>query len=156
MGQSPESVSAYGICYLRKGVEDVVFLNLMFPGERIAQVHVSWLDPHKERKLVVVGSNKMLVFDDMEINEKVKIYDKGAEIKETASFIESISVRHGDITIPLVPSTEPLLQEMKHFIECVKDAKRPLSGVDEGLEVVRILEAGDKSLKSSGIVVPID
>jgi predicted dehydrogenase len=150
MGETPESIAVQGSAYLNKRVEDVAFMTLFFPGDRMAQIHVSWLDPHKERKAVVVGSKKMLVFDDMEANEKVRIYDKGAQVKATANFVESISIRHGDISIPLVPTQEPLMVEIRHFVDCVMNKKRPISDARQGLEVVRVLTAGDKSMHQGG------
>ncbi|MBN1883128.1 MAG: Gfo/Idh/MocA family oxidoreductase [Deltaproteobacteria bacterium] len=156
MKDLPHRISAHGSSFLRKGIEDVVFCNLDYPNGCMAQIHVSWLDPHKERKLVVVGSKKMLVFDDMQANEKIRIYNKGADVKPTADFGEAILVRHGDITIPLVPGTEPLVKEMKHFASCVREMSNPLSGPEEGLAVVRVLEAGERSLKNGGEVETLD
>ncbi len=103
MGIEPLSVSATGLASIQSTVEDVVFVSLMFPQNRMAQIHVSWLDPHKERKLVIVGSEKMAVFDDMHPSEKIRIYDKSAMIAWShGNTIEAISVRHGDILIPVV------------------------------------------------------
>ena len=155
MGERPEAVCAFGSPYLTKNVEDVTFLTLFFKNKRIAQVHVSWLDPYKERKLVVVGSKKMVVFDDMEPNEKVKIYDKGAEVKGSADYVESISIRHGDILIPLVPNREPLVEEMKAFIESVKNNKPPLADARQGYEVVEVLSRGEESLRSGGAMIKL-
>ena len=156
MKTPPHRISANGSSFLRKGVEDVVFCNLDYPNGCMAQIHVSWLDPHKERKLVVVGSKKMLVFDDMQANEKIRIYNKGADVKPTAEFGEAILVRHGDIKIPLVPGTEPLVNEMKHFESCVREKTDPISGPEEGLAVVQVLEAGQRSLKKGGEVETLD
>jgi len=156
MKDPPHRISAHGSSFLRKGVEDVVFCNLDYENGCMAQIHVSWLDPHKERKIVVVGSKKMLVFDDMQANEKVRIYNKGADVKPTTDFGEAILVRHGDIKIPLVPGTEPLLKEMRHFASCVSDKSEPISGPEEGLVVVKVLEAGDRSLKNGGEVQTLD
>ncbi|MBN1573716.1 MAG: Gfo/Idh/MocA family oxidoreductase [Deltaproteobacteria bacterium] len=155
MGEMPEAVSVHGSSYLTKGVQDVAFMTLFFPGGRMAQVHVSWLDPHKEGKVVVVGSKKMVVFDDMEANEKVKIYNKGAEVKGSADLIESISIRHGEIMIPLVPPVEPLIAEMEYFVKYVNGDLPPLSGPKEGLDVVRVLTAGNESMVKNGQVIAI-
>jgi predicted dehydrogenase len=155
-GEAPESVSARGSCYLRPGVEDVVFTNLRFADGRMAEIHTSWLDPHKERKMTVVGSKKMVVFDDMSATEKVRIYDKGAEIKRNSiDAIEAISVRHGEIRIPLVPGAEPLKTEAQHFIDCVREGKTPRSDGRDGLNVVSVLEAASQSLKRDGAPVKI-
>lgn len=153
MGSPPEAVSAHGGAYLNRKVEDIAFMTLFFSDGRMGEVHVSWLDPNKERKTVVVGSQKMLVFDDMEATEKIRIYDKGAQVNATADFARSISIRHGDIHIPLVPPQEPLIVEMRRFIECVRDKKRPPSDARQGLEVVSVLTAADQSMREGGTVV---
>lgn len=155
MGETPKAVSAHGSSYLTKNVQDVAFMNLFFSGNKMAQIQISWLDPFKERKIVVVGSKKMVVFDDMQANEKIKIYDKGAEVKGSADFIESISIRHGEIVSPLVPSDEPLLSEMKYFIEYIDGKRPPLSGPREGLDVVRVLTAGDESMNKGGSLITL-
>lgn len=155
IGEEPEAVSAQGSSYLTENIQDVAFITIFFPGGKIAQIHVSWLDPHKERKVVVVGSKKMVVFDDMETTEKVKVYDKGVEVTGSADFVQSISIRHGDINIPLVPAKEPLIEEMRHFITCVMDNIPPLSGAKQGLDVVKVLTAGDRSIRSGGKIIPL-
>jgi predicted dehydrogenase len=155
-GAEPETVSARGSCCLRPGVEDVVFANLRFADGRMAQIHVSWLDPHKERRMVVVGSRKMVTFDDMDATEKIRIYDKGAEFKRgAADAIEAISVRHGEIRIPLVGSAEPLGIEVRHFVDCVRGGRTPRSDGRDGLRVVRVLEAAGESLRQDGAPVRI-
>ena len=156
-GDAPASVSACGQCYLQPGVEDVVFATLKFADGQMAHVHCSWLDPHKIRKMTLVGSRRMVTFDDMEATEKVRIYDKGAEVKAGVdSFAEAISLRVGDITIPKLPSVEPLRVECEHFVECVRDGKRPRSDGPDGLRVVQVLEAGGESLRRGGTPVDID
>jgi predicted dehydrogenase len=153
----PETVSARGSCHLRAGVEDVVFANLRFADGRMAQVHVSWLDPHKARRMVVVGSRKMATFDDMDATEKIRVYDKGAEVRrDAATAIEAISVRHGDIRIPLVPAVEPLQVEAQHFVDCVRQGRTPRSDGRDGLRVVRVLEAAGESLRRDGAPVRLD
>jgi predicted dehydrogenase len=128
-------------------------MSLFFSSGRMGEIHVSWLDPNKERKTVVVGSQKMLVFDDMEATEKIRIYDKGAQVKSAADFARSISIRHGDIHIPLVRTQEPLMAEVRHFIDCVREGKRPNSDVRQGLEVVKVLTAGDESMREGGKII---
>lgn len=152
LGSEPVSVSAHGQCYLQKDIEDVVFATIKFEDGKMANVHCSWLDPHKIRKVTVVGSEKMMTFDDMEATEKIRMYDKGAAIKHdiTTSYADIISLRFGDIVIPKVPSGEPLALECKHFIDCMLDGKPIRSDGIEGLRVVRVLEAGQKSLKKNG------
>ena len=152
LGSEPVSVAAHGQCYLQKDIEDVVFATIKFADGKTANIHCSWLDPHKIRKMTVVGSEKMVTFDDMEATEKIRMYDKGAAIKHdiTTSYADIISLRFGDIVIPKVPGGEPLALECEHFIDCVLDGKPIRSDGVDGLRVVRVLEAGQKSLKSNG------
>ncbi len=157
LGGPPESVSARGAAWVRPGVEDVVFLNLGWPGGRMGQVQVSWLDPHKLRKITVVGSRKMVVFDDMESSEKLRVYDKGVDPPgEHVGAGEALAIRFGDVWIPRVDGTEPLLLECRHFVECVRGRARPLSDGREGLAVVRVLEAATESLRRDGAPVRVD
>lgn len=146
----PDAITACGESYLQPGVEDVVFVNLHFPDGRMAQIHVSWLDPHKERKMVVVGSEKMLVFDDMHGTEKVRICDKGAQLTtDTFTAIEAITTRHGDIYIPHISGRQPLDVETQHFIDCIRNDTTPRSDGHDGLRVVRILEQVDRQLQGT-------
>jgi len=150
----PISVSLNGQAYLQKGVEDVAFACLKFADGRMAHIHVSWLDPHKIRKVTLVGSKKMVVFDDMEASEKVRIYDKGAEFK-TVDYIESVTLRTGDILIPKIPAQEPLGLECQHFIDAIqKDLPVRSDGLD-GLRVVKVLEAGARSLAEGGKTIQL-
>ena len=148
--EEPESVSARGASYLQEGIEDVVFANLRFADGRMAQIQVSWLDPHKVRKLTVVGTQKMAVFDDMESAEKVRIYDKAAERQGYESYGESITLRFGDIVIPHVNPAEPLKLECQHFVDCVQSGDTPVSDGRDGMHVVRVLEAAQRSLRADG------
>jgi predicted dehydrogenase len=135
---------------------DVVFATLEFPGGKLAHVHVSWLDPHKTRKLTVVGSRKMAVFDDTLPAYKVTLYDKGYLINQQfESYAEWITMRQGDIVIPKISSAEPLLLEAQHFVECVRQRRRPISDGPAGALVVSVLEHGQMSLERGGKVVPI-
>ncbi|HPD14116.1 MAG TPA: Gfo/Idh/MocA family oxidoreductase [Planctomycetota bacterium] len=149
---TPASVSATGHAYLQEGIEDVVFANLKFADGRMAHIHVSWLDPHKIRKVTLVGSQKMVVFDDMDASEKIRIYDKGADVqrKSVESYIEAITLRTGDILIPQVPGGEPLQLECQHFIQCIVKDTKPRSDGADGVRVVRVLEAGSRSLAQGG------
>jgi predicted dehydrogenase len=157
MKSPPLAVSAVGQSYLREGVEDVVFLTVLFEKNRMAHAHVSWLDPHKIRKLTVVGNKKMAVFDDMEASEKVRIYDKGVDFSPGyRSYEDAVSLRTGDILIPKVRMKEPLRIECEHFLECIEKGIEPLTGAEEGVSVVRVLEASQKSLELSGSMVDID
>lgn len=149
-GEEPEEVSARGECYLQKGVEDVVFGYIRFPSGMVGHLHVSWLDPHKSRKITVVGSEKMVVFDDMESDRKVTVYDKSARVPTYESYGEYVTLRFGDIHIPHIANDEPLRLECQHFVDCVREGKRPLSDGRDGLNVVRVLEAMQRSLREGG------
>lgn len=155
-GSEPVTVAAHGQCFLQKDIEDVAFATIKFADGKMAHVHCSWMDPHKIRKMTVVGSEKMVTFDDMEATEKIRVYDKAAAIKAdfSTSYTEVISLRFGDIVIPKITGGEPLAVECKHFVDSVLDGTPVRSDGKEGLRVVRILEAGQKSLKSGG--QPVD
>ncbi len=153
MDQNPDKALANGKCFLQKGIEDVVFFSLDFPGEQVAQAQVSWLDPHKIRKFTVVGSKKMVTFDDMEATEKIRIYDKGVnQEKRYGSYDEVLTLRDGDIHIPYFKMQEPLKIEASHFIECIREHKQPISDGQNGLDVVKILAAVSLSLKEERAV----
>ena len=151
----PTDVSVRGQSYIQKGVEDVAFVSLFFENRIMAHIHLSWLDPHKVRRTTIVGSEKMAVFDDVEASEKLRIYHNHAEPVQPKTYGESIQVSFGDILIPRVQMTEPLKLECQHFIDCVRDRKEPLSNAQDGLRVVRILEAAQKSLEQDGVPVRI-
>jgi predicted dehydrogenase len=143
-GEEPYELSARGESYMREGIEDVVFGFLRFPSGLAAHLHLSWLDPHKERRFTVVGDKRMATFDDMEAERKVTIYDKGFDEKSN-----SYVARAGEIRSPLVPNTEPLAIECRHFIECVREGRAPRSDGESGLRVVRVLEGLQAELDSS-------
>lgn len=154
LGKEPVDVSARGQDYLQRNVEDVVFLTMSFADNTMAHIHVSWLDPHKVRKLTIVGSDKMAVFDDLEATEKLRIYDKGVTMSQDYdTFAEYLGLRFGDITIPYVKSGEPLRSECLHFIDCVENRKQPLSDGQDGLRVIQVLDAAQRSLKNNGVPV---
>jgi predicted dehydrogenase len=156
MNAEPVSVVATGECYLQDGIEDVVFANVTFADGRMAHIHVSWLDPHKIRKMTLVGLKKMVVFDDMHAAERIRIFDKGAEINhDLNSYGEAISLRQGDILIPAVSNIEPLRIECEHFVDCILTDSTPRSDGEDGLRVVRVLEAGSASLQQGGVPVSI-
>jgi predicted dehydrogenase len=145
--EEPAEMYAYGESYMRPPIEDVVFCYLRFPSGLMAHLHLSWLDPHKERRFTVVGSDKMATFDDMQLEQKLVIYDKGFD-EDYSSFGEYIA-RSGDVWSPRVPNEEPLRVECRHFAECVREGKTPLSDGRSGLRVVRVLEGLQKSLDGS-------
>ena len=153
--QEPDSVSARGECYLQPHIEDVVFVNLHFADRKMAQLQLSWLDPHKVRKLTVVGSRKMAVFDDVESAEKIRVYDKSVESRGYVSYGEAITIRYGDVVIPHIEMVEPLSVECRHFVECVTQNKKPDSDSKDGMRVVRVLEAAQRSMSNNGAAVPV-
>ncbi len=150
LGQTPVSVSAQGMPCVFDGIFDVAYMNLIFPDRIPAYIHVSWLDPCKVRRVTVVGSKKMIVYNDMENEQKLKIYDKGVDAPTyTNGFGEfQCNYRSGDIIIPNIRMAEPLRQECQHFLDCISNNTKPCSSGTEGLNVVRILEAAEHSMKN--------
>lgn len=158
-GARPVSVSATGASYLQRqrGIEDVAFATLRFADGRMAHLHVSWLDPHKRRSLTVVGTRKMLTFDDTLPDEKLKIHDRGPVGRAGhATYAEGVAVRSGDVFVPNLPRVEPLLAEVEHFLARVADGGAPRSPGRQGLDVVRVLEAGSRSMQAGGAPVSIE
>jgi len=152
--KDPVRVTATGSAYLQPGIEDVTFTTLHFGDGAMAHIHVSWLDPHKDRKLVVVGSKKMAVFDDSQASEKIRLYDKGVATRQDyETYGEYLSIRTGDIRIPQIKSSEPLAEECRHFLHCIEKRERPRSDGVEGLRVLRVLDAAQKSLEAGGAPV---
>jgi predicted dehydrogenase len=146
-GEEPSECQARGESYMQAGIEDVVFCFLRFPSGLAAHLHLSWLDPHKERRFTVVGSRRMATFDDMDLERKVTVYDKGFD-ERVGSYGEYIT-RSGDIWSPRVPAVEPLRVECEHFVACVRDGGTPRSDGESGLRVVRVLEALQQSLDAT-------
>ncbi len=144
-GEEPCELEAFGESYMRHGVEDVVFCHLRFPSGLSAHLHLSWLDPHKERRFTVVGSKRMATFDDMALEQKVTVYDKGFD-QDFASYGEYIA-RSGDVWSPRISNEEPLRIECRHFLDCVREGREPRSGAGSGVAVVRVLEELDRSLR---------
>lgn len=156
VGAEPEVVTAKGAAYLQKGIVDVVFVTLHFPGRKMAHIHLSWLDPHKVRRTTMVGSRKMVVFDDMEPSDKIRIYDKGVDVRpEAVSSEDYLRVRFGDILIPHTGTGEPLRVECQHFLDCVRGKAVPLSDGAHGLQVIRVLAAAQQSLDLDGVPVAV-
>jgi predicted dehydrogenase len=145
--EEPHEVSARGEAYMRSGVEDVVFAFLRFPSGLAAHLHLSWLDPHKERRFTVVGSKRMATFDDMDLERKITVYDKGFD-ESSDSYGEYIT-RTGDIWSPRLPNAEPLRLEVQHFVDCVRERRTPVSDGRSGLRVVRVLETLQRELEAS-------
>ena len=148
LDEEPEWVQCSGACFVQANIEDVVFLMIGFPSGAIAHAHLSWLAPSKLRTMTVIGSQKMVIYDDNQSVEKVKIYDQGVDKLDSDELRRSY--RAGDIHSPRVPMTEALQVEMRHFIECVRDGKKPRSDGEAGLMVVRVLELAMRSLRSGG------
>jgi predicted dehydrogenase len=156
LGSAPRNVSARGNSYIRPGNEDVVFANLQFEGGQTAEIHTSWLDPHKIRNMTLVGSRKMVTFDDTEPREKIRIYDKGADRQvDYDSYADLISLRQGDIWIPSLRMSEPLAIECQHFVDCVRTGREPDTPGQQGLDVVRILCAGQRSMAADGAPIAL-
>ena len=151
-GERPVAVAAHGRSYLRPGVEDVVFGYLEFASGIIGHLQLSWLDPHKMRKITVVGADKMAVFDDMESDRKLTVYDKGPQFARPSyeSYGEYVSLRFGDIHIPRISNAEPLRLECQHFLDAVREHRSPRSDGDDGVRVVEVLEALQQSMDEGG------
>jgi predicted dehydrogenase len=157
--QEPMSVTRQGMDCIQPGVDDVVFVNLAYPNKIIANIHVSWLDPQKVRKMTVVGSRKMVVYDDV-ADDKIAIYDKGIDRKavlgEHMDFDRPMppdfSYRSGDILLPQVKFVEPLRLEAEHFLDCIRTGKEPATGIAHSRTVVSILERADATRERAGAV----
>ncbi len=145
--EEPWEVVAHGESYVRQGIEDVVFCFLRFPSGLSAHLHLSWLDPHKERRFTVVGSRRMATFDDMALEGKLTVYDKGFD-EDTHGYGEYIT-RSGDIFSPRIPNVEPLRLECEHFVHCIRTGQAPRSDGHSGLRVVKVLERLQRSLEDS-------
>jgi len=150
LGTKPEKIEVYGMDCAFKGVHDVAFMNLVFPKGILVHIHVSWLDPCKVRRVTVVGSKKMVVYNDVEATEKIKIYDKGVNLPAyTSTFGEfQCSYRYGDVTIPTLKFTEPLKVEVQHFLDCISGHCKPVTCGEEGMQVVKILETAQHALSN--------
>jgi len=156
LGSVPESVSARGGTFLNGQVEDVVFLVLSFAGGVMGHVHASWLDPSKVRRMTVVGSRRMVIYDDVADEGKIKIYDKGVYRRDEDAYGEfQYRVHSGDIAIPKLEMMEPLRVECIHFADCIRKGLKPLTDGLNGLRVVQVLEAAQASLQSGGTTVPV-
>ena len=160
----PVRATGKGGIYVNPGIEDVVFATLEYPDGVLASLHATWLSPNKLRQITVVGDRKMLVFDDMSLAEPIRIYDKGvcagatdgapvAAVAPVAPIIDSFagfrsSIREGEIVIPRVATSEPLLVECEHFLDCILRGQKPICGAAEAISVVRVLDAIERSLRS--------
>jgi len=157
MGDRPTLVNCQGSAHITPGVEDVTMMWLSFPGERSAIVHSSWLDPRKIREMTIVGSKRMIVYDDVSPLEKIRIFDARVERPpHYDTFAEfHYAYHYGDVYIPYIKQEEPLKNECQHFLDCIKHRVQPLTSGEEGLELVRILEASTESLKRGGASIDL-
>jgi predicted dehydrogenase len=152
----PLSVSAIGGTWINQGIEDAVFATLRYPQDVLVNLHASWLNPRKARDITVVGDRRMLMFDDMNRDEPLRIYDKQATDGRTRpTYVDSFasfraSVREGNITVPKLPLGEPVATQCAHFLKCIVTGKQPLTGGREGVAVVRALEAMQRSIRAGG------
>lgn len=151
LGQEPKRIIAMGRDFVQRGIPDMAFITLDFPSGVMANVLVSWLSPSKLRRTAIIASRKMVVYDDTESYEKVKIFDSGVDFRDPETFGEyQLSYRTGDIISPRLDTYEPLSREIDHFLECAETGARPRTDGHSGLRVVRALEAADASLRSGG------
>ena len=157
MGETPESINCQGSAHVTPGIEDVTAMNLQFANERSAIIHSSWLDPRKVREMTIVGSKRMIVYDDVEPQEKIKIFDARVERPpHYDTFAEfQYAYHYGDRYVPYVKQDEPLKTQTQHFLDCISNNSAPLTSGRKGLEVVKILEASSESLTSNGAAVTI-
>ncbi|HEY2525984.1 MAG TPA: Gfo/Idh/MocA family oxidoreductase [Candidatus Binataceae bacterium] len=158
LGRMPEAVSCQGQSHYGNGVEDVALLGLHFADNVIAFVHVSWLDPNKIRRTTIVGSRKMLVYDDTALQEKIRIYDKGVDVQRYYDTFGDFqfSYRYGDIQIPRIEEAEPLKAECEHFADCIRSGAAPRTDGLSGARVVSVLHAANLSLKNGGRRVAVE
>jgi predicted dehydrogenase len=152
LGQTPETVDARGIACVQRDIADVAYLSMMFGDGVMAHVRLSWLDPCKTRRMTIVGSRKMVVYDDLEVHEKLKVYDKSVNaIRQTDTFGEyQFSYHYGSVVSPYIQFEEPLRLECQHFVESVQTRTTPLTDGANGVEVVRVIEAAQRSLANGG------
>ncbi|MGH7908452.1 MAG: Gfo/Idh/MocA family protein [Thermodesulfobacteriota bacterium] len=152
----PISVSATGLSHFSNGFEDMAYVTVYFEDSMVAHFHVNWLAPVKVRRILIGGSARMLVYDDMEPSEKINIYDKGVTIKngdKNIIYETLVQYRIGDMWAPKIDRTEALKAECEHFVDCIQNNKKPITDGQSGLRVVEILEAAEKSIKNDGIKV---
>ncbi len=156
LNSRPESVSAVGGCFLQEGIEDVAFISLRYPNQVLAHIQVSWLDPKKLREIVVVGDRKMVIWDEMAPAGPIMVYDKTVVRQDYEDFGQfQLLTREGDITIPNVRMEEPLKAQNRYFLKCVGEGRLPMNDGPFAVDVVKVLEAIEKSLKSSGAPAPV-
>ena len=158
LGEAPETVSTQGMACVQPGVEDVAYMTLTFPSGIMAHTRMSWLDPCKTRRVTVVGSMKMAVYDDVAAQEKIKVYDKRVDaVPRTDTWAEfQFDYHYGSVVSPHIDFEEPLRVEARHFAQCVLEAGNPMTSGADGLQVVQVIEAAQQSLARNGAAVPIE
>lgn len=156
LSEEPVSVQAVGKGSIMRENPDIAFITLKFPSDVLVNIQVSWLAPSKLRNTVIVGSEKMIVYDDTEQSQKVKIFDKGVDSLEHSSFGEfQLSYRTGDITVPVLSNIEPLKAEINHFLDCIENREIPKTNGDVGLRVVKYLDLAEHSINNNGKVITV-
>jgi predicted dehydrogenase len=157
LGERPQTVNCQGNAHVTPGVEDVTNISLSFRHKRFATIQSSWLEPRKVREMTIVGTRRMIVYDDLQTREKIRIYDVRVERPPHYDTFADFhySYHYGDSYIPHIRQEEPLKTECQHFLDCIERGAEPLTGGDAGLELVEILEAASKSLKQQGAPVPL-
>ena len=158
--RKPQALTAIGSCHIEKGIENIAYVMLRFPDEFIAHFHFNWLSPVKIRRTLIAGSRKMILYDDIEPTEKVRVYDKGVTSKRNgtdkeAAYETLVSYRTGDVWAPKLDSTEALRYVCDEFLDSIQQARLPLTDGAAGLRVVRLLEAAQKSIKQGGCQVTL-
>lgn len=156
LGQKPVSLQAMGSDHIGKGLEDVAYVHINFENNLIAHFHLNWLSPVKIRKTLIGGTKKMVVYDDLEASEKIKVYDKGIEVKtKEEEYKALISYRSGDMHSPVLSSQEALQAVLEEFAHSILEKRKPLTSGEDGLAVVRLLEATQKSIKEQGKIIKL-
>ncbi|MCK4798695.1 MAG: Gfo/Idh/MocA family oxidoreductase [Spirochaetes bacterium] len=156
MGKLPQKIQVMGKAATFEGNVDVAFVNLFYEKDVLINIHMSWLSPVKVRQSYIIGDKKMIVYDDMHNSEKVKLYDMGVDLKEPDTFGEwQLTYRSGDVIVPRLDAYEPLQKECQHFIDCIVKGSKPKSDADQGIKIVKMIEAAQESLISGGIPVSL-
>jgi len=154
MGKLPQKIQVMGKAATFAGNVDVAFVNLFYNNDVLINIHMSWLSPVKVRQSYIIGDKKMVVYDDMHHSEKIKLYDRVVELKEPNTFGEwQLTYRSGEIVIPRLDASEPLQKECQHFIDCIETGIKPRTDADQGIKIVKMIEAAQESLKNGGIPV---
>ena len=160
LGADPLSVTAHGRAYLNPGIEDVAYASLTYPDNIVAFLHASWLSPRKVREITIIGEKKMVVMDDVNLNEPLRIFNKSVAVERNLDYADSfgsfrMQIRNGEIVVPNITGPEPLAAECHHFVDCVLGRAQPINDGANGVRVLRTLEAIDRSMRESSILVPL-